>query len=135
MLLAVGAAALACLQIAGTVIAVIAPDYIALFFAAVLLRVVGANNLNSNHALRSRFLTVPGKYCYFLYLFHFTILGDVGSVVHNWILVRILSMGLLLLAAFASWTLFESPCIQLGHRWRYGRNAFEGNRVSSFPTV
>jgi peptidoglycan/LPS O-acetylase OafA/YrhL len=95
------------------------PSYIALFFLVVVLLAVQDSSAVLKRILRNPFLTVSGKFCYFLYLFHLTILYNVELFLDNPILARLISLPVCLGLAFISWRFFESPLIAIGHRWSY----------------
>jgi peptidoglycan/LPS O-acetylase OafA/YrhL len=100
-------------------LAPIAPSYVAFFFLAVLLLGIFNPGGMIARALRNRLLLTSGKYCYFLYLFHYTVLDNIGLVIGDRLLVRLASLGVCLLLAAISWRLVESPLIAIGHRHSY----------------
>lgn len=95
------------------------PSYVAFFFLVVLLLATQESSAVLKRALRNPFLMASGKFCYFLYLFHLTILYNVELVFENPILARLISLPVCLGLAFISWRFFESPLIAIGHRWAY----------------
>lgn len=94
-------------------------DCIALCFVGVIVLAATLQKGWFIGFLSCRFLTVPGKYCYFLYLFHFTILDNIGLLVKDKLLVRLLALAISFIAAAISWRYLESPLIKLGKRWDY----------------
>lgn len=97
----------------------LAPSYVASFFLAVLLLAIFNPGAMIARVLRNRLLVTSGKYCYFLYLFHYTVLDNVGLMIGDRLLVRFASLGVCLLLAAISWRLVESPLIAIGHRRTY----------------
>ncbi len=97
----------------------VAPLYVAVFFLAVLLFAISDPDAMMSRALRNRLLVTSGNYCYFLYLFHYTILDNIGLAIGDRLLVRLLSLGVTFLLAAISWRLVEMPLIAIGHRHSY----------------
>jgi peptidoglycan/LPS O-acetylase OafA/YrhL len=97
----------------------VAPCYVAFFFLAVLLLAIQNGSGVMKRVLRNPLLMASGKFCYFLYLFHLTVLYNVEAVLEYPVLARVISLGLCLGLAFISWRFLESPLIAIGHRWAY----------------
>ena len=72
-----------------------------------------------SRGLRNRFLVTSGKYCYFMYLFHYTILDNISLVIEDRLLARLVSLGVTFLSAAISWRFVEVPLIAIGHRHSY----------------
>jgi peptidoglycan/LPS O-acetylase OafA/YrhL len=100
-------------------LAPMAPLYVAVFFLAVLLFVISSPDAIMSRALRNRLLVISGNYCYFLYLFHYTILDNIGLAIEDRLLVRLVALGVAFLLAVISWRLIEAPLIAIGHRHSY----------------
>jgi peptidoglycan/LPS O-acetylase OafA/YrhL len=97
----------------------LAPSYVSVFFLAVLLLAISHTEGIVARSLRQPLLVTSGKYCYFLYLFHYTVLDNVGLVIENRLLARLVALGVLFFFAAVSWRLLEAPLIALGHRHCY----------------
>jgi peptidoglycan/LPS O-acetylase OafA/YrhL len=103
-----------------TYFAALAPSYVALFFLALLLLVLQDTPGLAGQVLKHPLLVVSGKYCYFLYLFHLTVLYNVELIFDdNPVVARVASLCVCLVLAFISWRFIESPLIAIGHRWAY----------------
>jgi peptidoglycan/LPS O-acetylase OafA/YrhL len=95
------------------------PSYVAIFLLVVLLLATQESPALLKRVLRHPLLVASGKFCYFLYLFHLTILYNVELVFENPLLARLVSLPVCLGLGFISWRFFESPLIAIGHRWSY----------------
>jgi peptidoglycan/LPS O-acetylase OafA/YrhL len=97
----------------------LAPCYVAFFFLAVLLLAIQNNSGVMKRVLRNPLLMASGKFCYFLYLFHLTVLYNVEAIWENAVLARVVSLCVCFGLAFISWRFLESPLIAIGRRWAY----------------
>jgi peptidoglycan/LPS O-acetylase OafA/YrhL len=95
------------------------PAYVALFFLVILLLAIQDGSSLLKHVLRNPFLMASGKLCYFLYLFHLTVLYNVELVFENPILARFVALPICLGLAFISFRFLESTLVAIGHRWSY----------------
>jgi peptidoglycan/LPS O-acetylase OafA/YrhL len=97
----------------------LAPSYVAFFFLAVLLLAIQNNSGAMKRVLKNPLLMASGKFCYFLYLFHLTVLYNVEAICENAVLARVVSLCVCFGLAFVSWRFLESPLIAIGRRWAY----------------
>lgn len=118
-----GFAAVAVCQSLPLYLGALSPSYVAAFFLVVLLLAIQKSSAVLKRVLQNPFLTASGKFCYFLYLFHLTILYNVELLFENPIVARLVSLPVCLGLAFVSWRFFESPLIAIGHRWSYSSGA------------
>ena len=103
--------------------AALAPSYVAVFFLALLLLALQTSSAVAGRVLKHPLLVASGKYCYFLYLFHLTVLYNVELVFEdNPVAARVVSLGVCFALAFISWRFIESPLIAIGHRWAYSEH-------------
>lgn len=115
--------------------AALAPSYVAAFFLALLLLVLQNAPGIVGQVLKHPLLVVSGKYCYFLYLFHLTVLYNVELIFDdNPVVARVVSLCLCLALAFISWRFIESPLIAIGHRWAYSVHPKDTYRAGELVT-
>jgi peptidoglycan/LPS O-acetylase OafA/YrhL len=101
------------------------PDFLAICFAALVLLVSVRQDHWLAALLRTRFLTIPGTYCYFLYLFHIPVILNMHDLketgwITNMIAIRLVAMAVLLAGAAFSWRYIETPLIAWARRrWDY----------------
>ena len=108
---------------------VIGFSVIAYFYLGVLILTLCSKNTALIGVLTSKPLRFLGQVSFFVYLFHYPVLGIVHHVLRgrvpsfaDGVLPTLLALGITLLAGWVSWHFLERHLVGMGHRFSYGSN-------------
>ena len=108
---------------------VIGFSVIAYFYLGVLILTLCSKNATLSRVLTFKPLRFLGQVSFFVYLFHYPVLGIVHHVLRgrtpsfaDGILPTLLALGITLLAGWVSWHFLERHLVGMGHRFSYGSN-------------
>ena len=106
-------------------IVVFGPDILGFLFVGLILIIVLNKKIFINQLLSTRLLTIPGKYCYFIYLFHQVMFANAnlffeGTVFYNGFIVRCIAVSITFASSIISWRFLEYPMSnQARKKWNY----------------
>lgn len=106
---------------------VIGFSVIAYFYLGVLILTLCSKNATLSRVLTFKPLRFLGQVSFFVYLFHYPVLGIVHHVLRgrtpsfaDGVLPTLLALGITLLAGWVSWHFLEKHLVGMGHRFSYG---------------